>query len=302
MKNTHWLLLFTLLFVIALPGNAKGKHQAKHVIVIGLDGWGSYSVSKADMPQVKTLMNDGAYTLKKRTVLPSSSAVNWASMFMGACPELHGYTEWGSKTPELPSRQLNQNGIFPTIFQLLRDADPKAEIGCIYEWEGIKYLVDTLSLNHYQQAPDYNKHPEALCNMGEKYIKEKRPTLFAMCFDNPDHVGHTAGHDTPEYYSKLKELDAYIGRIVQATKDAGIYNETIFIVTADHGGIDKGHGGKTMNEMETPFIISGKNIKKGIQFDHISMMQYDVASTIAFIFNLNQPQVWIGRPMKTVFK
>ena len=30
-----------------------------------------------------------------------------------------------------------------------------------------------------------------------------------------------------------------------------------------HGGINKGHGGKTMQEMETPFIIAGKNVKKG---------------------------------------
>ena len=65
---------------------------------------------------------------------------------MGAGPELHGYTQWGSKTPELPSRVLNQHGIFPTIFQLLRDARPEAEIGCLYEWDGIKYLVDINTL------------------------------------------------------------------------------------------------------------------------------------------------------------
>ena len=107
---------------------------------------------------------------QKRSALPSSSAINWASMFMGAGPELHGYTQWGSKTPELPSRVLNQHGIFPTIFQLLRDAQPNAEIGCLYEWDGIKYLVDTLALSHYKQAPDYNKYPEALCTMAVKPI------------------------------------------------------------------------------------------------------------------------------------
>ena len=80
--------------------------KADHVFLIGLDGWGAYSVEKAEMPNVKTLMDAGCYTLKKRSVLPSSSAVNWASMFMGAGPELHGYTEWGSKTPELPYRVL----------------------------------------------------------------------------------------------------------------------------------------------------------------------------------------------------
>ena len=53
--------------------------------------------------------------------------------------------------------------------------------------------------------------------------------------------------------------------------------------------------------METPFIIAGKNVKKGGIFDE-SMMQFDTAATIAHIFNLKQPQVWIGRPMVQVFK
>lgn len=301
MRKVTISLLLSLLAVCLISTTCQAKEKAKHVILIGLDGWGAYSVPKADIPAIKQLMKDGCHTLEKRSVLPSSSAVNWASMFMGACPELHGYTEWGSKTPELPSREVNPNGIFPTIFYLLREARPKAEIGCLYEWDGIKYLVDTLALSHHVLAPDYNTHPEALCGMAENYIKEKQPTLLAVCFDNPDHVGHQAGHDTPEYYAKLEELDTYVARIVQAVKDAGMLKETIFIVTADHGGIEKGHGGKTMQEMQTPFIISGKNIKKGIEF-HESMMQYDIASTIAYIFELEQPQVWIGRPMTQVFE
>ena len=301
MKKLIFSLLLSLIAVclISTPCQAKGK--AKHVVLIGLDGWGAYSVPKAEIPTIKQLMADGSYTLEKRSALPSSSAINWSSMFMGAGPELHGYTQWGSQTPELPSRVLNEHGIFPTVFQLLRDARPEAEIGCLYEWNGIKFLVDTLALSHHAKAPDYNKYPEALCGMAETYIKEKKPTLLAVCFDNPDHVGHKAGHDTPEYYAKLKELDGYVARIVKAVADAGMLKETIFILTSDHGGINKGHGGKTMQEMQTPFIISGKNVKKGLEF-HESMMQYDVASTIAYIFGLKQPQVWIGRPMVQVFK
>lgn len=296
-----WAVVCALLLIMG-PRPAQGKEKAKYVILIGLDGWGAYSLPKADMPHVKQLMEDGAYTLKKRSTLPSSSAINWASMFMGAGPELHGYTQWGSKTPELPSRVLNEHGIFPTVFQLLRDACPKAEIGCLYEWDGIKYLVDTLSLSHHQKAPDYNKYPRALCEMAESYIKEKQPKLLAVCFDNPDHVGHQAGHDTPEYYAKLKELDTYVGRIIRAVEEAGMLKQTIFIVTSDHGGIKKGHGGKTMNEMQTPFIISGKGVRSGVCFDDLSTMQFDVAATIAYIFGLKQPQVWIGRPVKDVFK
>lgn len=301
MKINSFLLILLFVLMSSVTSSSQAREKAKHVIFIGLDGWGAYSVPKADMPVVKQMMTDGCYTLKKRTALPSSSAINWASMFMGAGPELHGYTQWGSRTPELPSRVVNEHGIFPTIFQLLRDARPGAEIGCLYEWDGIKYLVDTLALSHYALSPNYTENPEVLCRMTESYIKEKKPTLLAVCFDNPDHVGHGAGHDTPAYYAKLKELDTYIGRIVSAVEEAGMLKQTIFIITSDHGGINKGHGGITMQEMETPFIISGKNIKSGGEFSE-SMMQYDVASTIASIFGLKQPQVWIGRPMKQVFK
>lgn len=290
--------LFSLMFFSSASVAAKWK--AKHVVLVGLDGWGAYSVEKADMPNVKKLMAEGAYTLKKRSVLPSSSAVNWASMYMGAGPELHGYTEWGSQTPDLPSRIVDEDGIFPTVFGLLRRSDPKAEIGCICEWAGIRYVCDTLALNYDKFVTEKPQNP-ATAKYAVEYIKSARPALVNIVFDEPDHVGHADGHDTPAYYKKLNELDGYIGQIIQAIKDAGIWDETIIIVTADHGGIKKGHGGKTMQEMETAFIISGKGIKKGYEFTE-SMMQFDCASTIAYIFGLKQPQVWIGRPMKQVFK
>lgn len=306
-NNLRFLaILFTavILFSACASDNGDksetGVWKADHVFFIGLDGWGSYSVEKADMPNVKKLMAEGSYTLQKRTVLPSSSAVNWASMFMGAGPELHGYTTWGSKQPDMPARVLNKNGMFPNIFEMLRSSAPDAEIGMIYEWGGIKYLVDTLAQNYYAKASTENGNI-GLRDMAVNYIKEKKPTLSGYIFDSPDDVGHRAGHDTPEYYEKLKELDGYVGEIVQAVKDAGIYENSIIIVTSDHGGIDKGHGSISMMEMETPFIAAGKNIKKGGEFEE-SMMQYDVAPTIAEIFGLEVPQVWVGRSMSQIFE
>lgn len=292
--------IFILLIFCFLPVYAT-NWKAQHVILIGLDGWGSYSVEKANMPNIKQLMKDGSYTLAKRSVLPSSSAVNWASMFMGAGPELHGYTEWGTKTPDLPSRVLTHYGLFPSIFGLLRDNAPKAEIGYIYEWDGMKYLAENKAMSYEQNIPATKENSTGCLNAAIKYIKEKKPNLLGVIFDEPDGVGHREGHNTEAYYDKLTLLDDYVGRIIKAAKEAGIFQNTIFIVTADHGGINKGHGGKSMSEMETPFIISGKGIKKGVRFEE-SMMQFDVASTIAQIFNLTQPQVWIGRPMKQVFK
>lgn len=215
-------------------------------------------------------------------------------MFMGAGPELHGYTEWGSKVPELPSRVTDEDGIFPTVFGLYHRADPNAEIGCICEWDGIRYVVDTLALNYDKHVSEASEEPAATARYAIDYIKKSKPNLLAVIFDEPDHVGHEIGHDTPAYYTKLHELDGYIGQILQAVKEAGIWDDTVIIITADHGGIENGHGGKTMMEMETPFIIAGKGIQKG-QVITNSMMQFDIASTIADLLGLQQPQVWIGR-------
>ncbi|PIG95580.1 hypothetical protein CS542_10765 [Pedobacter sp. IW39] len=46
--------------------------------------------------------------LKARTVLPSSSAVNWASMLIGAGPTEHGYIpdRSGSEIPSVKSLRL----------------------------------------------------------------------------------------------------------------------------------------------------------------------------------------------------
>ena len=300
MKQYRFLLL-VICALLCVNVSYGAKWKAKHVVLIGLDGWGAYSVEKADIPNIKKLMADGSYTLKKRSVLPSSSAVNWASLFMGAGPELHGYTEWGSQKPELPSREISHYGIFPSVWGLFRDANPDAEMGYIYEWDGMKYLAEMQAMNKDINIAPSETNPRGCTDAAVGYIKEKHPAFVGIIFEQPDGTGHGDGHDTPAYYTKMKELDGYIGEIIQAVSDAGMLDETIFIVTADHGGINKGHGGKTMREMETPFIISGKGVKKGYEFTE-SMMQFDVASTIAYIFNLKQPQVWIGRPMKQVFK
>lgn len=295
------ILLFFMAAFMALSASAAKAH-AKHVVLIALDGWGAYSVPKAaGIPNIRELMKKGSYTLHSRSVLPSSSAINWASMFMGVGTEQHGYTEWGSRTPEIPSEVVNAHGIFPTIFSIVREQRPQAETACLYEWIGIKYLVDTLAISHLDYVGESDKNPSLLCEKAEAYIQASKPALVAVCFDQLDHTGHVDGHDTPAYYATLERIDGYIGRIVEAVRRAGIYDDTVFILTSDHGGKDKGHGGKTLAEMEIPFIMAGKNVRPLGAFTQ-AMMQYDTAATIAYLLGVEPPQAWRGQPAKWAIK
>lgn len=309
--NKHFLflglacLLSLSLFSCATERGCAGKkikNGPKHVVLVGFDGLSAHAVKsdKAKMPVFKKLMEQGASTLENRSVLPSSSAVNWASMFMGAGPELHGYTEWGSARPDLPSRVLTDNGMFPDIYYLLRKARPEAELGFIYEWGGMRNLVDTLSVSYLKPLALSAKNTEQAVADVTTYIKDKKPVFCSVIFGEPDGVGHGIGWETPEYFAMLEHLDRALGKIVQAVDDAGMMDETVFILAADHGGIRKGHGGKTMEEMQTAIVFSGKGVKAGYRIPE-STMVFDIAGTVAWLFGLETPQVWLARPIRSAF-
>ena len=272
------------------------QQKIKHVFLIGVDGMGAYAWEKAKIPVMRNLMKQGSWSLKARSVLPSSSAANWASMVMGAGPELHGFTTWGSKKPDLTSRVLDKYGMFPTIFSLLREQNPKAEIGVIYEWDGIGYLFPKAAVDH-----DQNCDSDSILTIEtKKYIEQKKPTLLFVHLHDVDSVGHMVGHDTKEYYAAIERTDQNIGKIIESIKKAGLLNESIILISADHGGINKGHGEKTMAEMEIPWIITGPGIKKDNPISE-SIMTFDTAATIVALLQIKAPQVWIGRPVRSAF-
>ena len=312
MKKTLSILFAVLVVAAAMPSSlqAKQKAKAKHVIMIGIDGWASKSMADAVMPTVKDeLMKNGSYTLKKRSVLPSASAINWASNFMGAGTESHGYTKWNTQVPEIPSSVVNDHGIFPTIFSILKEQRPAAKTAAQFDWDGIKYVIDTLAVDdvmfyfhggYGKESSGEADDPVLYTKKAADYIKQHKPTLFALYFGGLDSRGHNFGWYTDEYYSFETVLDRCIARIVEAVKEAGIFDDTIFVLTADHGGIGKGHGGMTLDEMLSPFIVYGKGVKKGFEITD-AMMQYDVPATVAYILGLKMPQVWVGRPMLSAF-
>lgn len=290
------------LVICLLSINLQAQPRAKHVILIGLDGWAAHDLDKAtNIPNIRMLMQEGSVTMHKRSVLPSSSGVNWASMFMGVGPETHGFTTWDSEKHDLPFAFENEHGIFPSIFSIIREAYPNAETGCTVEWEPIKYVVDTLSISYMGYLSSSRDSVEQNCARIVQYIRERKPLFFAPCFDGLDGTGHSEGWYSRDYYEYLSRLDNCIGLIIQSLKDAGIYDETLIIVTGDHGGHDKGHGTLAMEDMESPLVIFGKNVKQGYQIQ-APVVQYDIAATIAFALGIEIPQVWRGKPVMEAFR
>lgn len=271
----------------------------EHVIIIGVDGLSPDGIHHARTPNMNQQIAKGAVKWNARTVLPTSSSPNWASMIMGAGPEQHGITDndWERDDHSLPPVVMGDEGIFPTIFGVIRQQKPEAEIGAVYHWEGFGRLFE-------KNAVNYDRHfstEDSTARDFADYLTRKKPLFSFVHFDHVDHAGHHDGHGSTQYYDAVSKADSLVGEILGAIKAAGIEQSSLVIITADHGGKGYGHGGPSIAEGEITMILSGKDIKNGYKIQQ-QVYTYDLAATIAFALNIVPPYAWIGRPIKSAFE
>ena len=300
MRKENLLYVCAIYFLVACQTQKKESYPAgiEHVVVIGVDGMSPDGIRNATTPVMDSMIADGAIKWNVRTVLTTASSQNWASMIMGAGPEQHGIinNDWERDDHTLPPIVAGSEGIFPSIFGIIREQKPDAEIGAVYHWSGFGRLFEKQAVNYDKRFSTEDSTATDFIN----YIKTKKPTFGFMHLDHVDHAGHHDGHGTPLYYAAVAKADSLIGEVLKGIKEAGIDESTLVIITSDHGGMGKGHGGPTPEEGEIAMILHGKDIKKGYKIQQ-QVYTYDLAATIAFAFNLTPPYAWIGRPIKAAF-
>lgn len=290
-------LIFSSLFLALLvyPPIETLAAPVEHVVVIGCDGFGSVGFTETNTPVLHRLMREGAYTLHARGVMPTSSSPNWASMIMGAGPEQHGVTsnDWETNKFEIAPTAVGSGGIFPTVFGALRAQKTGAKIAVVHDWDGFGRLVEA-------GIPDILENHKGSTNTARRAVEvilKEKPTFLFVHFDDVDHAGHTFGWKSPEYFQTVEQVDGLIGDVLAALTQAGIRDQTVVLMTADHGGKAKSHGGPTMEEIEIPWIIAGPGIRRGYQIE-IPVNTYDTAATIALLFELKPPRGWIAQPVR----
>jgi len=269
----------------------------KHVVFVGLDGLCGKSLREgADAPFMRKLAAEGSWQYDARTVMPSSSAVNWASVFQASAPEKTGFLKWNSSSPAMPTPVVGANGRYPDVASEVRAQRPAAKIGYFYEWSGMGHVLDTNACTVARQGSMTN----GLVAAAADWFRAELPELTMLILDHPDHEGHVSGWCSEPYLKMVRHLDDEVRALFDAVRVAGVLDETVFIVTSDHGGIRKNHGGTSMGEMERPLFIWGKGVKKGVELKSATGV-YDVGATLAWLLGVRRPQAWTGRPLAEAF-
>lgn len=316
MKRFIPALILTLAAAVCLPCYAqeapKETNPVKHVVLVIWDGYGANYVNWDEVPTLKKMRDNGAWTLHSRCVLPSVSAVNWATILMGCGSELHGYRHWGSSKPDLPSRVLTDKKLYPDIFHVVHTQAPDALTCSVYDWDVVGKLHELPDEKHtkyfyYEEFKDTSV-PQTRCTTEKtltlmtdqfiEYLKEN-PTLAFIGYADPDGAGHKCGWGSESYHKTVADLDTYLAKIIKFLEENDRMKDTVVIFTSDHGGSGKGHGEGNMLHMETPYVIYGAGVKPGEITDVV--VGYDTAPTIAWALGLEEPQAWRGKPIKSAF-
>lgn len=259
------------------------KEAYKHVIIIGVDGGGAF-FKNTSTPRMDAIFKNGAVSYRTKTSYPTISAQCWGSMLHSVLPEFHRLTNG-----TVGSKPFKPDSPFPSIFRIVKEAFPNANMASFCNWNPINVgiIEDNLGV-----VKGTGSDPE-VTNKVVDYIQGNDPTLVFVQFDSVDGAGHGSGYGSERHLASITAVDALIGNIYDAVKRKGILDDTLFMVSADHGGTPEGsHGGDTEAERYVFLGAAGKTVVEGGQIQEPEVR--DIAAISAYAFGLDFPETWTG--------
>jgi len=291
-----------ILSVISFSANAQ-KTPAR-VLIIGLDGFSSEGFKTEKHPNLDKMVADGVLSLTTRPVMPSITLPNWTSHMTGSGPEEHGITsnDWTMEKHPLTPIATDKEGYYPSIFKVLKDEVLSSKIAYYYNW---KELINPINKKYLDEVnfEENDRYQENYSKAYDFLLKNKQsPTLVFLYSVHTDHAGHSFKWMSPEYIKAIEDADVEIGILLNKLKTAGIYKDTHFLLITDHGGINQGHGGVSMSEMQVPWAITGPQIRKRGLITEFNSNK-NTALVLAKIFGVSKlPAAWTGVVPNAIFK
>jgi len=133
-----------------------------------------------------------------------------------------------------------------------------------------------------------------------KYFVEKKPEIEFIHFSDPDDLGHSEGWMSDPQLESIRATDKCLATLLDAVSAAGLDRDTLFIISADHGGHGHNHDGKIPEDRLIPWIAWGPGIRPGHKIE-AEINTTDTAATALWVLGLPAPAGMIGKPVREAF-
>ncbi|MCS7464828.1 alkaline phosphatase family protein [Paenibacillus doosanensis] len=274
--------------------NQVESKEIRRAIIIGWDGAGSF-VEQAETPVLDRWMARGGATLGAQTVFPTISAECWGSLLHGVTPEKHGLNNDKAAVEKYPG-----DSPYPSLFRVAHEAYPERKLAAFTCWKPIMEGIIEEGIGvHKVSMPD----PE-LAQAVADYIRSN-PDVYILFvqFDLPDCAGHQYGYGEPDYLRAISETDRMTGVIMQAVEDAGMLEDSLIVMTTDHGGggvNPKGHGTDHPLDKTVFWTCSGPGIAAGSAVPE-GLGLIDTSAVVCRALGLPIPGQWEARVPEGLF-
>jgi Type I phosphodiesterase / nucleotide pyrophosphatase len=138
------------------------------------------------------------------------------------------------------------------------------------------------------------------------YLKNSRPSLMFIGFDETDDFGHMGMYD--RYLMSANQSDKAIGELWQWLQSQPEYKDkTTLIITCDHGrGASendqwRSHGAKTIGSDQTWIAIIGPDTQPKGEITSGQFYTNQIAKSIALLLNINYNNPKAGQPLSSAF-
>jgi predicted AlkP superfamily pyrophosphatase or phosphodiesterase len=258
----------------------------RRVLILSIDGFRPDAIDAAPMPNLQALMETGAYSLTAQTIYPSSTLPAHSSMLTGLCPSKHE-VDWNDYLPD----KGYANGT--DLFDLAHAAGLFTMM--VVGKEKLRQITEPESTDEFIYINDRGL-------VIAQQIVDNFPSNFRVLFvhfPTPDAMGHEYGWMSSEYLSVLRQDDQALARLLAKLDETGLRDETLVIVTADHGGHKQMHGTNLPEDMTIPWIVSGPMVVPAEL--SVPINTTDTAATAAWALELDRPSDWDGIPVYEAF-
>lgn len=262
--------------------------RCKHVFIIGLDGAIGGSVRDADTPHIDAALAEGVVTYSAKTAFPSASFEAWGAMFHGVGTEKH----------QLGGDHLCPEDVpWPSFMKVMKETRPETVCATFSCWEPINtHIVERSCGCHRASMPD----PQLVAAAGG-YLRAGPPEIFFLHLDFIDGAGHSHGYGSERYREQITATDALVGDLLDAIRDAGVFEESLIVLLSDHGGVGTSHGSDHPDCMTIFWGCRGPGIRQGAELeDEVHIM--DTAAVIAKAIELPVPEGWDAKVPEGIFE
>lgn len=262
-------------------------------VLVLMDGLRPEVITQGHMPFLSSLAAGGAATLAARSVMPSITLPCITSIFLSAPPEVHGtFSNTFNHQPEP----------LPGLFEMARAAGLLT--AAFHGWDPLRDVAqpDVVDFVFYHRSADPvdGDTEHEVTAFAAEWIARLQPGFSFLYIELPDQLGHRFGYLSPAYREGCQRVDRAVQSFVEGLRAAGLLEDTLLLLTADHGGHEHGHGEDIPEDMTVPLILSGPGVRAGAALDGgVSLL--DIAPTLADRLQLAIPESWQGRVLREAF-